>query len=667
MNRHVFLIGSLLLAAGMVSAAPVDRYGQATDENWPGKVTSDEQLRTDAAEEWETLKLQVLDSRRFDRYGGVIEQRKYRATGFFRLEKIDDRWWFITPEGNRFFLIGADSVHWNEGGYSTPLQDRGKPRSELPELPNREQFPEAYARSGRVNFLGANLKRKYGPDFDRKLDDIIRRRFLAWGFNSSAKWGWGKTVEGIPYFEDANIAKAIKIHSKFRWIDMYDPEFAAKVDTSVKQVCERRKGDPMLLGYALENENGWSYFGIATILQETRPELHMKRALLNFVAAKHEDGIAAVAEMAGKPGASLEELMTVPLLLSAFPADEVREFVLESSRLYHRTIRDAYRKYDPDHLFMGASHCVYQSGEWIRGAAEYVDFIGVHSYETDLGWFKQYQEIVRELDKPFAVLEFSFVQAYRGMKAYGHGNTVKSERERGLCYRRFTENIATDPHCLGFGYFIFWDQPSTGRAIGGESHNFGLLNQCDQPYVEMIQEVKKANKKLFRLHDGREKPVAMLRPSIHTGELLKQIYAPFLPDSISLYSTADVGAPEWFYGEGRVKIQEPVPIGNYFFGTVDLKKNRASQVVMRAFLWNRPGVSDMPLMEESADNRNFTPVETEMRPGRKGGEHYSEYLITNRVPFQKATRYVRIGVRVADPSKSWAVQFCGLNLIPEQP
>jgi len=28
------------------------------------------------------------------------------ATGFFHTQKIDDRWWLVTPEGNGFFGIG---------------------------------------------------------------------------------------------------------------------------------------------------------------------------------------------------------------------------------------------------------------------------------------------------------------------------------------------------------------------------------------------------------------------------------------------------------------------------------------------------------------------------------------------------------------------------------
>ena len=40
-----------------------------------------------------------------DTYGGFTDVRG-DATGFFHTQKIDDRWWLVTPEGNGFFGIG---------------------------------------------------------------------------------------------------------------------------------------------------------------------------------------------------------------------------------------------------------------------------------------------------------------------------------------------------------------------------------------------------------------------------------------------------------------------------------------------------------------------------------------------------------------------------------
>ena len=44
-----------------------------------------------------------------DRFGGWTG-KKFKATGFFRVEK-DDRWWLVTPEGNAFLSFGINHLY----------------------------------------------------------------------------------------------------------------------------------------------------------------------------------------------------------------------------------------------------------------------------------------------------------------------------------------------------------------------------------------------------------------------------------------------------------------------------------------------------------------------------------------------------------------------------
>jgi hypothetical protein len=44
-------------------------------------------------------------SAELDTYGGFTDV-KGEKTGFFHTQKIDDRWWLVTPEANGFFGIG---------------------------------------------------------------------------------------------------------------------------------------------------------------------------------------------------------------------------------------------------------------------------------------------------------------------------------------------------------------------------------------------------------------------------------------------------------------------------------------------------------------------------------------------------------------------------------
>jgi hypothetical protein len=50
-----------------------------------------------------------MTSQELDQYGGW-KKVKHKRTGFFRLEKIDDRWWFIDPEGHPFLSLGINHI-----------------------------------------------------------------------------------------------------------------------------------------------------------------------------------------------------------------------------------------------------------------------------------------------------------------------------------------------------------------------------------------------------------------------------------------------------------------------------------------------------------------------------------------------------------------------------
>ena len=57
----------------------------------------------------------VLSAEQLDLYGGWTG-KKFKATGFFRVEK-DQRWWLVTPEGNAFLSFGINHLHsgwWKE-------------------------------------------------------------------------------------------------------------------------------------------------------------------------------------------------------------------------------------------------------------------------------------------------------------------------------------------------------------------------------------------------------------------------------------------------------------------------------------------------------------------------------------------------------------------------
>ena len=55
--------------------------------------------------------------RGFDSYGGG-EDRRFEATGYSRLERAEDRWWTVDPDGSAFVTVGRN--HADESNLECP-------------------------------------------------------------------------------------------------------------------------------------------------------------------------------------------------------------------------------------------------------------------------------------------------------------------------------------------------------------------------------------------------------------------------------------------------------------------------------------------------------------------------------------------------------------------
>jgi hypothetical protein len=483
----------------------VDEFGQYLYETWPGKIQSEEDLRRDLHEEMRRLASIRVDADRFDAYGGDKRFGREEATGFFRLAKIRDRWWFVTPEGHRFFAIGVDGAAWHEWGYATPLNNPdGTPRRVFESLPDYERFGPAYkdhegVRS--ISFVVANLMRKYGDDFPEHWSDVTAQRLRAWGFNTHAKWTRDPNIK-LPY---VTVLRP-KGERRIKWaIDPFDPGLVPALEAGMRDRLIAMRDDPWILGHTFENERGWDDTVVAAMLAETG-DSPAKRAFLEHVTATRGIDAATLGTIFHVEGATIDALMATPLKAPETLADGVASFIRLASERYHEAVRRVMKRYDPNHAFLGCSMVPgwRSSPEWIAGSVPYVDALSFDRYHGDPSWIEAY--ITH--DRPILLLEFSFSVNARGLRAHSAASTANDHRERGLMYRYLIEQLAADPRFVGFGWFLFYDQPVTRRSLpGGENFNMGLVNQADQPYWPMVEEMAKTNARVLDIHAGTLKPV----------------------------------------------------------------------------------------------------------------------------------------------------------------
>ncbi len=92
----------------------IDELGQFIHGEWPGKTHSLSELtQTVASEDADHASHPGPDD--WNQYGGWHGGPQLEATGFFRVSKVDGKWWLVDPEGRLFWSHGVDCVGHRQG------------------------------------------------------------------------------------------------------------------------------------------------------------------------------------------------------------------------------------------------------------------------------------------------------------------------------------------------------------------------------------------------------------------------------------------------------------------------------------------------------------------------------------------------------------------------
>jgi hypothetical protein len=442
----------------------VDALGQFTHDEWPGKADSLDDLKKAWSEDEKNL---APGDFGYCRYGGY-EGTSARKTGFFRVEKIDGRWWFVDPDGHLFLSAGCDVMR-------PAMVTRTRGREGFFEETPPEGLVEGLRRDGDrgASFLTWNLARRFGEGWRESWVDMTFQRMEAWGLNTVANWS-------DPMLYDAKRKPyAIPLASWQTEVgylglpDVYSDEFAELVDERAKKQCVPRRDDPWLLGYFLANEPPFPQKELQTVdLILAGPDNATKAALQEWLA----DG-------------DTEERR--------------KEFIGEAFDRYIQITSAAVKKYDPNHLNLGMRSGGRPTAAEIRAARAFdVYSVNVYDYEVPAERVRQISELT---GKPIVIGEFHFGAPGRGLAA--SLVLVRDQAERGRAYRYYVEQAFAQPELIGTHYFQWADQPATGR-FDGENYNIGLVDVTDRPYPDMVQALKETHGRLHRLHAGEVEPFA---------------------------------------------------------------------------------------------------------------------------------------------------------------
>lgn len=218
----------------------VDRFGQYKYKNWPDKTRSEDDILKQKQEEEKELEANPGSSD-WNQYGGWQNGPSLKATGHFRTEKYQGKWWLVDPNGRLFWSQGLNIV---SNSQRTPVR-------------YREKYFDTIPQNG--DFYRANLLVKYGNSWDLSPRDsaskTVHKRLRSWGINTIA-------ANSDPYlYSFKKTPYTIEIRS-----GISNPLPDSINEASFKKIFASRlqrsdivaaANDPWCIGYFVDNELSW--------------------------------------------------------------------------------------------------------------------------------------------------------------------------------------------------------------------------------------------------------------------------------------------------------------------------------------------------------------------------------------------------------------------------
>ena len=439
----------------------VDEFGQWIPAEYPGKIKSLEQLKGEWDREDKSLQPGGFG---YCKYGGFAGTTA-KATGFFRVERIEGKWWFVDPDGHLFLSMGVNGI----GMVGSGTRVKGRETYFAAQPPTDLPAAASGRRPGPGDYYGWNLVRRYGDGWDLKAGDMAVRRMEAWGLNT------GRSAlskrQPTPYAAMLRAPQTAPVYMGMP--DVYSEEFARAADSAAASQFAPMKDDPYVLGYFIGNEPAWP---------------GRESELVDMI-------------LAGKETETQRKLKA--FLAGGDTPQRRNEFALAAFEHQLQVTNQAARKHDPNHLNLGIRFGALPPDDVMRlGRLFDVYSHNIYEYMPDREWVSKLYKLT---GKPLLIGEFHFGTPSRGQAAALM--QVANEKERGIAYRYYIEQVASMPSFVGAHWFAWVDESVTGR-MDGENYSFGFLDVTDRASDEFLQGVIAAHKRLLAVHSGKSAPLS---------------------------------------------------------------------------------------------------------------------------------------------------------------
>ncbi len=471
----------------------INEYGQYKHDIWDGKITNDNQFVAAIKKEKNHLKKHP-GSLEWNRFGGFANGPKFKATGHFRTQKIDGKWWLIDPEGKLFWSTGINGA--GKLVVNTPY----KKREHFFETDFEKLGSNAkYQKKNTYNFGLQNLYKKYGKNAEETYVPITLDRMKSWGLNTLGGWsvenvGAQPENKKLPYTVMIN-AIYPAINDKFP--DVFDPRWKADVEKKIKAKATFVKNDPFFFGFFINNEIHWGTpFSLANHTLAKDKNTAGKKVFIELLKKE----LGTIENFNTKTGGDFnnwEALLKSKVKNNSLKLHNLKainkkhyENMVEN---YFSTTKKLINTYAPGKMYIGCRwHGNHKNKINVTIAAKYLDILSFNAYENEI---EHYPYPPSEVDKPFIISEFNFGALDTGKFFTGLGY-ASSQRNRGEKYVNFIEGALRNPRCVGAHWFMWANSTTAGRG-NGENANCGLVSMTDQIYYELVSYMRTINYKIY--------------------------------------------------------------------------------------------------------------------------------------------------------------------------
>jgi hypothetical protein len=390
-----------------------------------------------------------------DIYGGSLNT-KSKATGFFRVEKINGRFWFIDPLGNSFLNTAINGIR------------PGTSKSTL-------------------NSLNDNF-----GNLNNWIMDVVKN-IKNFGFNSAGSWSDVNTINAynkstkapLVYCTQLSILGTFKKDNKIKNENkdypilayIFNPSFT---DHCVNKILENKDkfNDPNLLGHFSDNELPFQDNLIKDFIEINDESDAAYLFASNYIKEKNLD-------------------------ISKISKDDQEIFSGLIAVKYFQTVSNVLKKYDPNHLYIGSRlHSSAKNNVSVLSAAEkYLDVISINYYGH---WSlrPKENELWGKLQKPFIITEFYTKGEDTKMdNVSGAGWIVPTQQDRGIHYQNFLLSFLPNKNFIGLHWFRYQDNDpkDTSADPSNLDSNKGIVNVNYEWYLPLVNAMSQINNRKYRL------------------------------------------------------------------------------------------------------------------------------------------------------------------------